>query len=182
MIPPLPLLEEAAAGWGIASIVRDSDGVVRRLYAGRDPEPSLAWAAARLLGAPVTTHRHVDFNGAWLNYYGPPLETFPSCNVEDVLRADGIPLERFRGKIVVVGGLPAAGVPGAGRDEFSTPYFRGRASGMAPGAEIHAVTLTRLEGGLKPSEETWKKIETALRGSLSEAAKAIAKAQKRLAA
>lgn len=53
---------------------------------------------------------------------------------------------------------------------------------LAERAEIHAVTLTRLEGGLRPSEETWGKVEAALRGSLDEAAKAIAKVRKRLAA
>jgi hypothetical protein len=39
-----------------------------------------------------------------------------------------------------------------------------------------------LEGGLKPSAETWEKIEAALRSSLDEAAKAIVKVRKRLAA
>jgi transcriptional regulator with XRE-family HTH domain len=53
---------------------------------------------------------------------------------------------------------------------------------LAERANVHAVTLTRFEGGLKPSEETWAKLEAALRGSLDEAARAIAKVRKKLAA
>ncbi len=53
---------------------------------------------------------------------------------------------------------------------------------LAERADVHAVTITRFEGGLRPSEETWDKLESALRGSLAEAARAIEKVRKRLAA
>lgn len=45
---------------------------------------------------------------------------------------------------------------------------------LAERAGIHPVTLNRLEGGLRPSEETWHKVEKALRKALTEAGAAIA--------
>ena len=51
---------------------------------------------------------------------------------------------------------------------------------LAERAEIHAVTLTRLEGGLKPSGETWSRLERALRAALDEAERAIHATRKRL--
>jgi ribosome-binding protein aMBF1 (putative translation factor) len=53
---------------------------------------------------------------------------------------------------------------------------------LAERADIHAVTLTRLEGGLKPSDETWRRLERALRAALDEAEKAIGKVKKQLKA
>ena len=56
------------------------------------------------------------------------------------------------------------------------------AAELAERAGLHRVTLANYERGMHCPQDTWAKIEAALRGSLDEAARAIAKVRKRLAA
>ena len=136
--PILPMLEEAAMGWGLATALRDGDHSVRELLSGTNGYPSLSWAAARLLGATHLPDNLVDFPRAWLNYYGPPETTFRSYNLEDVVGEGRVPLTEFSNKVVFIGGRPSAGALGESGDVFKTPL------GLAPGMEIHATTLVNL--------------------------------------
>ena len=56
------------------------------------------------------------------------------------------------------------------------------AAELAERAGLHRVTVANYERGMHCPRETWARIEKALRGSLDEAARAIAKVRKRLAA
>src|SRR5262249_8232196 len=49
-IPPLPELQEAAAGWGLARLALDEDQFIRRIDTGTDDYPSASWVAASVLG------------------------------------------------------------------------------------------------------------------------------------
>jgi predicted transcriptional regulator len=53
---------------------------------------------------------------------------------------------------------------------------------LAARAGLHRVTVANYERGMHCPPETWSKLEKALRGSLDEAARAIAKVRRRLAA
>jgi transcriptional regulator with XRE-family HTH domain len=53
---------------------------------------------------------------------------------------------------------------------------------LAERAGLHRVTVANYERGMHCPPGTWAKIEAALRGSLDEATRAIAKVRKRLAA
>ena len=136
--PILPMLEEAAMGWGLATALRDGDQCVRELLSGTNGYPSLAWAAARLLGATHLPDKPGDFPRAWLNYYGPPETAFRSYDLEAVVGEGRVPLTEFSNKVVFIGGRPSAGALGESGDVFKTPL------GLAPGMEIHATTLVNL--------------------------------------
>jgi len=49
-------------------------------------------------------------------------------------------------------------------------------------ADLHAVTISGFERGLRPSAETWVRLKKALREALAEQARKVAKAQKDIAA
>ena len=53
---------------------------------------------------------------------------------------------------------------------------------LAERAGLHRVTVANYERGMHCPPGTWSELEKALRGSLDEAARAIAKVRKRLAA
>ena len=160
--PILPVLEEAATGWGLATALRDGDYGVRELLPGTKGYPSLSWAAARLLGATNLPEKLTDFPRAWLNYYGPPETTFLSYNLEDVLGDGGVPLTEFSNKVVFIGGRPSAGALRESRDAFSTPL------GLAPGVEIHATTLVNLLRGdwLRRMNPWWERALVLVAGLL----------------
>lgn len=54
------------------------------------------------------------------------------------------------------------------------------AAELAERAELHPVTVAKFEGGLRPSADSWERLQTALRGALDEAEQAIRGARKRL--
>lgn len=160
--PILPILEEAAMGWGLATALRDGDYGVRELLPGTNGYPSLSWAAARLLGATNLPDKLIDFPQAWLNYYGPPETTFLSYNLEDVVSDGGVPLTEFSNKVVFIGGRPSAGALRESRDAFGTPL------GIAPGVEIHATTLVNLVRGdwLRRMNPWWERALVLVAGLL----------------
>ena len=53
---------------------------------------------------------------------------------------------------------------------------------LAKRAGLHRVTVANYERGMHCPAETWNKLEKALRGSLGEAARAIKRVRRRLAA
>jgi len=145
-MPPVPVLAQAAAGWGLAKVSPDADFAVRTLDSGNEEVPSASWVAATLLHAPATKLPDSRSMERWLNYYCPPDE-LNAVNLNHALDADGLPAGYFRNKIVVIGGRAGeADVAGAARDEFSTPFSRSNAP-MAAGAVIHALSLLNLVHG-----------------------------------
>jgi adenylate cyclase len=141
VVPPIPILKDAAAGVGVANVDNDmKDFTVRRLYTGSEMFPSVSWVAATLLRGEITDRANTATEPRWINYYGPPINLL-SVNLDHALGSakDGL----FLNKIVIVGTRPdQAGIAGAQRDSFGTPF------GMtSSGAAIHAYSLLNLLHG-----------------------------------
>ncbi|MFO1513773.1 MAG: adenylate/guanylate cyclase domain-containing protein [Verrucomicrobiota bacterium] len=141
-LPPIGVLTDAAAGWGLANVSIDPDLEVRVLGTGNEDFPSAGWVAASLIGAETTRLPESRLTERWLNYYCEPT-ALSAVNLDHALETNGLPRGFFRGKLVVVGSRGEGGVSGAGRDEFRTPYSL-RNKPAAPGATIHAFTLLNL--------------------------------------
>jgi adenylate cyclase len=143
-LPPISLLADAAAGWGLANVVPDSaDHAIRVLNTGTNEFPSLGWVAASLDGAPVTRRPENRVAARWLNYYCPPIN-LRSVNLDVAL--GGLTKGYFSNRVVVVGSRPGVGIAGAGREEFPTPYTRFDGSD-ASGPSIHALSFLNLRHG-----------------------------------
>ena len=104
-MPAKPFLD-AAAGWGLATVIPDDDFAVRRQF--RDipnvTGTGLAFATASLLGITATNPP----GSRWIRYYGKPM-TIPHVSYGAALRGDEVGDEFFRGKIVFIGARPMAG-------------------------------------------------------------------------
>jgi adenylate cyclase len=146
VIPPIPILGDAAAASGLARIDYDPGYFVRRLFAGTESEESAGWAAASLLGAPVTKQPQRRLEPRWINYYCAPKQ-LRAVNFDQALAPGGLAEGYLQDKIVVVGRSddPEDNI-------FQTPYSR-FASGLvssgpvSPGAAIHAMNLLNLLRG-----------------------------------
>ncbi len=158
VLPPIPVLGEAAAGVGLARIAPDPGGTaqsgtnadaasryIRRLDLGTDSYPSASWVAASILGAPVTKEASGRSAIRWINYYCAPIE-IRTANFDSALSPDELTSKYFRNKIVVVG------VADNPEDTFRTPHSR-FGSGLifngptSSGAAIHAMSLLNLVRG-----------------------------------
>jgi PAS domain S-box-containing protein len=146
--PPFEPLTRAAASWGVAALGVEDDFVVRR-YRSTPPDaqqPSLSWAAAKLMNLPVTqlpsaaktAQRH------WLRYYGPPI-TIPHVGFTEAMDGAAVPDEFFRDKIVFVGARPMIELFHERQDEFRSPFHPwGHRDLFMPGVEIHATEMLNL--------------------------------------
>jgi adenylate cyclase len=143
-IPPLPVLQEAAAGWGLARITPDEDNVFRKIDTGTENYPSASWVAANLLGAEVTKSAQNRLQPRWLNYPGPPHE-FRAVDFDHAV-SQSLPPGYFRDEIVVVGARPEVGVQADQAEAFRNPYSRFNRP-LATGAAIHATSLLNLLRG-----------------------------------
>ncbi|MFL6538467.1 MAG: CHASE2 domain-containing protein [Chthoniobacterales bacterium] len=140
--PPIKPLRKAAAGWGLLAFKPiDPDYEVRQMYIGTDTVATATWRAAEALGAPATKMPRQSSEPRWVNYYGPR-DTFPSVSFAQALDPNGVPSDFFRDKIVMVGGRSAVGYLISGRDDFRTPFTRGRQ--FTPGTEIQSTILLNL--------------------------------------
>ncbi|MCI0744626.1 MAG: serine/threonine-protein kinase [Verrucomicrobia subdivision 3 bacterium] len=129
---PLPFIR-AARGWGLSILELESDNVVRRHYSGTEIDPSLSWAAATMLGAPVTTNSAQRFAERWIRFYAAnPIE---KINYYSVTNRDP---DFFKGKVVFIGGKPRTRFLGERVDEFRTPVT------VTQGVDIHATMLLNL--------------------------------------
>ncbi len=144
IIPPIRVLAEASAGFGLANVDEDKvDRYVRRLYPGSDTHPSVSWVAASLLGATATKNADHRLRPRWLNYYEPP-RNVRSVSLDQVASE---PPGHFRDKIVIIGaGGGDAVVAGEIQDTFGHPFSRWGAA-LSPGANIHAFSLLNLLRG-----------------------------------
>lgn len=159
--PPLALFATNAAGWGLANHILDADFVVRRHFAGLHSQsrPSLTMAAAAWLGwASASEADRASTGLVWIRYYGPAL-SIPHVSYSQALRADGVPAEFFRDKIVFVGARPMAELFKGRQDEFRSPFHSWRHKELfMPGVEVHATAFLNLLRGdwlrrTSPTEE-----------------------------
>ena len=158
---PIRVLREAAAAWGLAQFDRfDYAALGPREHLDLiDDLPSLPWATAKVMEAPVTKTSSQAAVRRWINYYGPP-DSLPHVSYADVYEGTippGFRPNYLRGKVVFIGSRQSAGLTGAAKDEFPTAFTWQRGV-QAPGAEIHAMVflnllrqdwLTRLPGWLE---------------------------------
>jgi adenylate cyclase len=120
MVPPFPLLLDAAAGVGSTELLPDSDLVVRE-HTPEDTLPALSWAAAEFAKAPVTQQTNANNEQRWINYYGPP-NFIPGKSYFEALDPALVPDDFFRGKVVFVGARILTKFAGDRKDEFSNPF------------------------------------------------------------
>jgi adenylate cyclase len=160
LIPPASVFMDAAAGIGSDVLKPDEDLVVRRHYHGDPDYPvsSLSWAAARLLGLPVTQADPDHQREYWLNYQGPP-GTLPGVSYYRAVSPD-FPKGYFTDKVVFIGSRMRTRLPNERKDAYSSPYPRWllRGETFMPGVEIHAtefINLWRREWLSRPSPLNW---------------------------
>jgi adenylate cyclase len=148
VLPPQKLVS-AASAWGLAQLSRpDPDLGLRRIDAGDTDLPSLGWAAAQVLGAPVTREPQRRLEERWFNHYGPP-NWIRSVNLDHALRDspdEGLTNGFFKDKIVVVGARPGVGKPGDEREEWPNPWSRFGVR-FTSGPEWQALSLINLVRG-----------------------------------
>jgi CHASE2 domain-containing sensor protein len=101
---PIPVPAGVAGAKGAvlatASVIIDSDGVLRRMMYAPIKLVTLAVRAAELSGTAVSPGDFPD-NSAWIDFRGPP-GTFPTYSFASVL-AGKVPSSALAGKIVLVG-------------------------------------------------------------------------------
>ena len=144
---PYEPLRKATAAWGLASLSVENDYVVRRYFPGflNNDQPTLTWAAARLLRLPLATNAADALS--WVRYYGPPL-TLPHRSYHSALRPGDVPDEIFRDKIVFIGARPFVEGFRERRDELRSPFRRfGDNHLFMPAVEIHATQMINLVRG-----------------------------------
>ncbi len=152
LVPPYELFSEAAAGLGTAEMNPDDDLFIRQhLMPVRDDLlPGMSWAAAKVVGAAVTTEAESQSQERWMNYYGPPT-TIPNVSFYRVVRTDlgdAIPAGFFSNKVVFVGARLITKFGGERKDEYPTPHSRWASSNpFMPGAEIQATQFLNLTRG-----------------------------------
>lgn len=162
-----PVLRRAAAGWGLAEIPIDADGVVRRVRHSIPTDFGDKPSLSEFVRQRATGDAPRQYDGEqWINYYGRT-GTFPGYSYASVLQErqglDGV----FRDKIVIVGARQNAGLSDAGKDVFPTPYLPGTFEGwrwktskqLTPGMEIQATLISGFLEGRRiiPMDEGWEK-------------------------
>ena len=163
--PPFRALRRAVQEhWGQVQFL-ESDDLIVRLHPPSFPpfKPSLSWAVAKFLDAPVTRATNETELAAnmsaerWLRYYGPALSLSP-CPYEDALDPARMPDDFFRDKIVFVGASTLTKFSGERKDAFASPYsmlVRDNQQ-LIGGVEIQATaTLNLLRGDwlTRPSQQ-----------------------------
>jgi len=140
LVPPLELFETNAAAWGTAKVIRDFGFVVRRYDPGNEEREGLAWAAARVAGAPVTKEpgRRLS-ERRWLNYYGVA-RPFKHLSLSYTNAENPANVGFFRDKAVFIGGQPETLSLGQVPDVFGTPWD----NRFIPGVEITAIAYANL--------------------------------------
>lgn len=146
-------LRRAAVGSGLSTVPLESDGVIRRVPRSVEtPFGTRPTLSEFVRGVELG---ETEAEPGLLHYYGPS-GTFPGYSYSGVLRDVGVPEDAFRDKIVLIGAKQSAGLFGAGKDTFSTPYTRipvyNDQSGqweraLTPGVEIQATAIANLLQG-----------------------------------
>jgi len=155
-LPPIDPFLDNAAGIGSVAMWPNPDLVVRihtpdEEFAGGFILPSLAWATAEFVGAPVTTNEVARKSERWMNYYGPP-SVLNSVSYADALDPGRTPDGLFRDKLVFVGSRIITKFAGERKDEYVDPfsYFLSEkrenkyGAQFAPGVAIQATACLNL--------------------------------------
>lgn len=144
--PPVEVLREAAAGWGLL-LVGGLDGGfgVRRILAEWKGTPTVPWLAAKING--VLDDSADPRPERWMNFYGPS-PALDQVTLGEVLGLGGrqIPPGHLKGKVVFVGFDSSVTPAIGGRDLFATPFTR-VGKGLTPGVEICANAYANLANG-----------------------------------
>ena len=142
LLPVEPFLSAAGTNWGVAWLDPDLDAIVRRHWPFPAPGPyeSLAWTAARLMGASLPLREAPQEQ--WLRYYNREA----TLKVMSYTQVSNQPANYFRGAVVFIGNKPATTRPDEELDKFRTPHtsWSGEAVG---GMEIQAMEFLNLTNG-----------------------------------
>lgn len=157
-IPPIEMFATNAAQFGSVELWVSRDLSVRA-HAPNEVIPSLSWAAADFLGAPVVKQMSaevfqpsidVGVPSSWIHYYGPP-NWLPSVRYSDVLRPGAVSDEVFRGKVVFIGAKVITKLQNERMDAYRNPFsFLMTTKDDAPlifGVEIQATMFLNLWRG-----------------------------------
>ena len=140
--PPIDLFRDAAAGWGLAKIHRDTDFAARQHHPGTELLPSLAWRAAEVLGADVAKQPEKRGAERWLNFYSP--KPFESISYVAALTGQPLPPAfTFRDKVVFVGSGEITTYTGDEKEQYRYPWTW-LTSQFPVGVEFHALTFSNL--------------------------------------
>lgn len=139
---PLPALMEAGARSGLAAVVLDGDGTLRRV-------PPFADGFAAALLATAGRPAQAPPERALLQSFGPG-RTYPTVSYYQALDPENfLPPDFFRGRVVIVG-LSMQAVPtvdAGGADVFATSWTP-RTGRLVAGAEVQANVFDNLAHGL----------------------------------
>lgn len=141
-VEPLPLLLASGAQVGIASVVLDNDGTLRRVP--RYPD-GFAAVLAKMAGL---TPQEVPA-GTLLKAFGPA-GTFRTVSYYQAMSPGKfLPKDFFRGRVVIVGRSlqSAPTLDAGGADFYPTPYTL-RSKRLVSGAEIQATVYENITKGL----------------------------------
>src|SRR5262245_39835657 len=141
-VEPLPQFLATGATTGIASVVLDNDGTLRRVP--RYPDGF----AASLARAAGETPADVP-DGALLRSFGPA-RTFQTVSYYQAMSpAKFLPRDFFRGRVVIVGlSLQSAPTVDAGGADFYPTSYTLRSKRLVSGAEIQATVYDNITRGL----------------------------------
>ena len=138
--PPIDLFRDAAAGWGLTRVHRDTDFAARLISSGTDRIPCTGWKVAELAGLEIAQKPELRRKERWLNYYGR--EPFAGISYCDVVSGKPLPAAfSFKDKVVFIGSGEVAGFTGQEKEQFRYPWTW--VSGHFPfGVEMHALTYS----------------------------------------
>jgi adenylate cyclase len=143
---PLPMFTAAYALTGIASVMLDRDGVLRRMPPYEDGFAAMVATAAGFDVPPVSDNN-------LLQVYGPA-RTYPTVSYYQALNPDQLlPQDFFKDRVVLVGlSLQnAATLERSGADAYATSYTV-HSSHLTAGAEIQATIIDNIRQGSSITE------------------------------
>ncbi len=139
VLPPISILRRAAKAWGGLTFFPIDVDAVRQVPVRLQDINHAAWHAAKILRGGSEPRSQ---GGDWLRYSGPP-GSYGEVSYHQLLQPDGVPAGLFKDKVVLIGARATAGLAGAMKDTFATPYSRfGRA--WMSGTEVNANVITTL--------------------------------------
>ncbi len=159
VITPFELFDFACYDIGLSFLQPDKDLIVRRHPvhdASANEVFSMSWAAAEMIGTPVTKVENAVYSERWLNYYGPVGESIPSHSFYEALFYEedgGLPEGFFKNKMVFVGSGLITRFSGERKDEYRRPSgVLGQNDNVnqtrfIPGVEIQASAFLNLVRG-----------------------------------
>jgi adenylate cyclase len=147
-------LLDAAAAFGSAERIPDSDLVVRRHTPGNPDNlvGILGWVTAQAVDAPITSEPGAEFEFRWLHYYGRPYvpgkpSVIRALSYYEVLSTPTDVDLALSNKVVYVGARIQTKFAGDRKDEYPSPYSSFEAHSFMAGVEIQATEYLNLVRG-----------------------------------